>query len=178
MREEMKKGDKITRDYEKWRKFDDIEALRDLENEDKPEEPNLRLESQVDGKSGNRSIHVTTQDYKKSKEEVGLDEELKVGAKNLQVRILQSADTATKCKLEGNRYYKRKDYENALREYSVGISQMKTASMALTLMSGRLSHRITNLLIDLHNNASMVRQFLMSVLCFRRPHTSNNHRHL
>ena len=44
-REEMKKGDKITRDYEKWRKFDDIEALRDLENEDKPEEPNLRLEN-------------------------------------------------------------------------------------------------------------------------------------
>ena len=156
---EMEKGDKITRDYEKWRKFDHIEALCELENEDKPEEPNLRLESAVDGKSGNRSVHVNCVDYKKSKEEVGLDEELKVGAKNLQVRILQSADAATKAKLQGNRYYKKKDYENAFQRYTCGINLMNTASMALTLMSGRLSHRITNLLIDLHNNASMVCHF-------------------
>jgi hypothetical protein len=161
MKKSMKE-DKITRDYEKWNKFDDIEALRDLENEDKPEEPNLSLESGVDKKTGQRSVHVNCVDYKKSKEEVKLDEELKVGARNLQGRVLQSADMATKCKLEGNRYFKAKDYENALKEYSAGISQMQTASMALTLMSGRLSHRITNLLIDLHNNASMVRVFLNS----------------
>ena len=141
--------------YEKWKTFDVEEALTALENEDKPEEPNLRLEKNVDTKSGKSSVHIDCVDYKKTKEEVRLDEELKTGVGQLQHTVLKAAHEATRFKIDGNATYKRGKYKQARDAYANGIARMKTASMALPIMSGRLSHRIKGLLIDLHNNLAM-----------------------
>eukprot|EP00940_MAST-03C_sp_MAST-3C-sp2_P003188 g3188.t1 len=145
----------MEKSYAKWKTFDVDAALAKLENEDKPDEPNLRLEKTTDGKTGKSAVHIDCVDYKKTKEEVRLDEDIKVGVGQLRHTVLASADSAAKMKDEGNRHYKKGKYTLAKARYAEGIAKMKTAEMALPIMSGRLSHRIKQILIDLHNNFAM-----------------------
>lgn len=140
--------------YQKWKDFDVDEALTALENEDKPDEPNLRLEKTTDA-SGKGSVHINCEDYKKSKDEVVLDQDIAAGVGNLRTSVLEGAGVAGKLKEEGNRFFRARKYKEAREKYGLAIRRMKVADMAIPIMSGRLSHRIKSTLVVLHNNFAM-----------------------
>ena len=134
--------------YSKWDRFDEIAALTQVENEDLPDEPGLRVEA------GAGRAHIEYTDYEKSVEEVGLDEELKAKGEDLQRDVSQRLADAARCKKEANERFKSKDFAAAAQGYERALAVLGRVDMMLPIMGPRLRHRSSELLIQLHNNVA------------------------
>ena len=137
---------KIDTAYARWERFDEISALTQVENEDLPAEPGLRVEASA-GKA-----HIEYTDYAKSVEEVGLDEELKVKSAALQRDISQRLADAMLVKRGANECFKAADYEGAAEGYARAIALLGELEMMLPIMAPRLKRRAVSMIVDLHNN--------------------------
>ena len=137
---------KIDSKYARWERFDEIAALTQVENEDLPAEPGLRVEASA-GKA-----HIEYTDYAKSVEEVGLDQELKAKSAVLLRDISQRLADAALVKRGANECFKAGNYEGAAEGYARAIALLGEIEMMLPIMAPRLKRRSVAMVVDLHNN--------------------------
>jgi len=106
-------------------------------------------------KKGGTGSGITCTDYKKSKEEVELDQELEEKMSSLTVECNRRFADASRHKETGNEHIKAKRYEQALGEYATGLQMMQLSRQASVIMSQRLQEMNRQLQVDLHNNAAL-----------------------
>ena len=130
----MPKKSGLSAKYADWDRFDQEAALVELENEGKPDEPNMELRSS--GKGGAVGIQCT--DYKKDKEEVALDEEIAVKREQLQATLNGRLESAADLKRRGNALLAKvpSDARGALALYLDGVDALEVRRRVDTRSGG------------------------------------------
>lgn len=133
----------------KWDNLDVDQVLADIENEDASDEPAWR----VTKKPGLATVNV--EGYKKSKEEVALDHDLKSATSKLKSMIRTRLSQATELKDRGNTRAKAKDFGGAKPLYEEACAMLGVVETATVLMSQTLKTRVEALSLSLNNNLAL-----------------------
>lgn len=142
-------GKNLGSKYAAWDRFDDIEAVRTLENEGKSaDEPGMTL------RASKNCAAMQCTDYVKDREEIELDEELATKRSGLQSTLNARLASAAELKVKGNAKLATGDAYGALEHYVEGAAQLAIGEASKVLLSERLSQMVDALLIDLRSNAA------------------------
>eukprot|EP00397_Hematodinium_sp_SG-2012_P052565 GEMP01062210.1.p1 GENE.GEMP01062210.1~~GEMP01062210.1.p1 ORF type:complete len:228 (+),score=48.98 GEMP01062210.1:28-684(+) len=133
-----------------WNNFDVYEALSKLE--DDPQE-------EVRIGSGEAGVHIECsggEGNAKDKGEIRVDEDLNVAKNEFMQMLQQRLRMAEGLKDEGNEEVRRQRPQEALSSYEQAINCLGQCEQGRLLLGPRITHRLDDILVKLHNNQANV----------------------